>query len=96
MDDPKFFLRNGILNTKLQVLGTHNLMVWLRELFKQLTMYLKKVVADNKDIYLAILELKNTHILNENYIPNEIMFNRNVRVILPKRLTRKINYNSNY
>ncbi|CAI6374637.1 unnamed protein product [Macrosiphum euphorbiae] len=54
----------------------------------------KKVVADKKDIYLAMLELKNTPILNENYTPNEIMFNRNVRGIVPKIWTRKINYNS--
>lgn len=54
----------------------------------------KKVVADKKDISLAMLELKNTPILNENYTPNEIMFNRNVRGILPKVIKTKIIYNT--
>lgn len=58
------FLRYGILNTKLQVLGTHNLMV--ERNIQTVKNIFKKVVAEKKDIYLAMLELKNTHILNEN------------------------------
>lgn len=32
--------------------------------------------------------------MDKNYTPNEIIFNWNMRVILPKIVTRKINYNT--
>jgi len=41
-----------------------------------------------------MLELKNKPILNENYTPNEIMFNKDVRGILPKIWIRKMNCNT--
>ncbi|XP_046621113.1 uncharacterized protein K02A2.6-like [Neodiprion virginianus] len=50
---------------------------------------LKKAKEDRKDQYLALLELRNTPISNCIESPNRLMFNRNVRGVLPDILEHR-------
>lgn len=54
----------------------------------------KKMENDDRDPYLALLEYRNTPIDNDIYSPNELMFNRKVKGIVPVRNVNKgrINY----
>ncbi|XP_049875309.1 uncharacterized protein K02A2.6-like [Pectinophora gossypiella] len=44
---------------------------------------LKKLIYDQKDIYLGLLIYRNTPILGNGKTPTELLFNRNVRTIIP-------------
>lgn len=50
---------------------------------------LKKAKEDKEDPYLVLLELRNTPISNGIESPNRLMFNRNVRGVLPDFLEHR-------
>lgn len=50
---------------------------------------IKKAYFDQKDPYLALLELNNTPISTEIHSPNRILLGRNIRGIMPGRLIQK-------
>lgn len=52
----------------------------------------KKVVNGQKDLFWALLDLRNTSTLGKKYTPNDIMFNKNVRGFLSKMNTPSVDY----
>ncbi|XP_030031283.2 uncharacterized protein K02A2.6 [Manduca sexta] len=54
---------------------------------------LKKLIYDNKDIYLGLLLHRNTPIDNNLKTAAELMFNRNIRTIIPSFEGRFIKHN---